>query len=225
MSRAWKVTWRQQQPIPYAIASISMPRASSAASVFASRSSGARMSTLEPRRRRMLRVSAWKRGSGVMRASGALADSVASLPAAAAGSAKSPTPRVGKAGMVIACSSGRSTAASRFRRSRMLCSTRRRSAVYPPYGTRGVPSTIHAPYSGCHEHASPNPSRRPNWCSFCRSTSSTSSARSATLAVFCFSSRRTRWYSISSPQRSSSLVSALLSWNIATNCCTPCSRT
>ena len=56
-----------------------------------------------------------------------------------------PTPMVGE------ISSTPSTISSRARRTRMLASTRRRSAVHPPYGASGVSSTIQAPYSGCHE--------------------------------------------------------------------------
>eukprot|EP00962_Isochrysis_galbana_P018163 scaffold5231_cov119-Isochrysis_galbana.AAC.6 len=74
---------------------------------------------------------------------------------------KSPTPIIGNAGIVTTASSGPITDASRFRRSTIDASTRRRSAVKPPYGRRGVPSIIHAPYSGCHEAPSPKPSRRP----------------------------------------------------------------
>ena len=73
---------------------------------------------------------------------------------------KSPTPIIGKAGSVSARSPGLSAAASLVLLSLMFCSTRLRSAVYPPYGTRGVPSTIQAAYSGCHEHAFKNKNKR-----------------------------------------------------------------
>ena len=96
-----------------------------------------------------------------MTASGSEEDSATSPPGGADGSQKSPTPSIGNAGIDSANSFRRSEAAMRVRRSAMLASTRRRSAVKPEYGKRGVPSIIHEPYSGCHAHASPKPSRRP----------------------------------------------------------------
>ena len=66
--------WRHEQPIPYAIASISIPLASSAGSVRSSSHSGTRIRTFSPRRVRMLRVSVAKRGIGEMTSSGTPSD-------------------------------------------------------------------------------------------------------------------------------------------------------
>ena len=107
----------------------------------------------------------------------------------------------------------------------MLGSTRHRSEVKPPYGMRGVPSTIHAPYSGCHAHASPKPSRRPSICSFADSCASTSGARRLRRTVFAEALVARMWYSISSPQRSSSPVESSIPRRIEMNCSTPCVRT
>eukprot|EP00967_Tisochrysis_lutea_P123281 scaffold204954_cov27-Tisochrysis_lutea.AAC.2 len=120
------------------------------------------MSTLPPRRSRIFRVSAWKRGTGRITASGMSGEFVQELSSSLGmGSQKSSTPIMGKAGIVTIASLGSTIAANRFRRRIMDASTRRRSAVKPPYGRRGVPSIIHAPYSGCQAAPSPYPSRRP----------------------------------------------------------------
>mmetsp|Transcript_38148 Transcript_38148/g.118624 ORF Transcript_38148/g.118624 Transcript_38148/m.118624 type:complete len:233 (-) Transcript_38148:383-1081(-) len=145
-SLAWKVTCRQQQPMPYAMQSISMtgavplalrPPSAEVLCLFAagsstapfgtlvasSTNSGMRMSTLAPRRQRMFCVRVPKRGCGLMHVSGTDEDSDAGPPGGAGGWTKSPTPKSGKFTTVGAISSGANAARIRARRRRMFCST------------------------------------------------------------------------------------------------------
>ena len=102
----------------------------------------------------MLRVSAPKRGCGLITASGTKSDWAIGPPGGCAGAVNVPTPIIGKHGIVGAISPGRSAALRRARRTRMFRSTRSRSIAKPEYGVAGVPSTIHEPYSGTHAHRS-----------------------------------------------------------------------
>mmetsp|Transcript_30186 Transcript_30186/g.93715 ORF Transcript_30186/g.93715 Transcript_30186/m.93715 type:complete len:228 (+) Transcript_30186:1397-2080(+) len=141
MSLAWKVTCKQQQPIPYAMQSISMAGAAPSAGIAlclfgdgsavpfstleeaSSAKSGTRMSTLPPRRQRIFAVRVPKRGCGLMQVSGTVDEREATPPAGAGGWTKSPTPMSGKLTTVGAISSAARAARSRARRRRMFCST------------------------------------------------------------------------------------------------------
>ena len=122
--------------------------------VFVSRKRGTRMSTLAPRRSRMLAVRAGKRGCGLISASGTKSDCAVGPPGGCGGSVKVPTPRSGKHGTVGQISLGLSAASSRARRTFIFFSTRSRSAAKPAYGASGVASIIHEPYSGTQWHRS-----------------------------------------------------------------------
>mmetsp|Transcript_29533 Transcript_29533/g.48952 ORF Transcript_29533/g.48952 Transcript_29533/m.48952 type:complete len:231 (-) Transcript_29533:183-875(-) len=202
-----------------------MPFASSSGLVYGSRSIGTRMSTFEPRRWRMLRVRARKRGLAVIIESGRLFEREIALPCSGEGVQKSPTPRSGKAGIVRTASPARNDDAMRVRRSLMFCSTLRKSVVKPPYGFLGVPSSIQPAYSGCHEAASPKPSRRACVDSLSCSSCSTCSPRRLKQTLLLFASSCTSMYSISSPQRRVSSLTPPERWKMEINCMTPCVRT
>mmetsp|Transcript_55111 Transcript_55111/g.118271 ORF Transcript_55111/g.118271 Transcript_55111/m.118271 type:complete len:200 (+) Transcript_55111:1436-2035(+) len=135
MLLAWKVTCRQQQPMPKAMQSIIMAGTpllvtasggqppSLNSGVFVSWKRGTRMSTLLPRRLRILAVSVGKRGCELMHASGTESDNEAGPPMGDAGWTKLPTPISGNTTMVGAISSSLKADSNRARRKRMFCST------------------------------------------------------------------------------------------------------
>ena len=204
------------------------PTGRDGAGVCVSRNRGMRMSTLAPRRLRMLPVSAAKRGCGLMQSSGTKSDLVTGPPAGSAGSVNSPTPISGKHGIVGQISSGSSTASSRARRVRMLRSTERSAEAVPVYGCAGVPSTIQAPYSGTQLHpsdlvppfmpASPSASSSACSASSCsRSLARISAPRSLQRTVPSSPLALRMEYSSSSPHLRSSHLMAFTFSHIAKN--------
>mmetsp|Transcript_71995 Transcript_71995/g.164951 ORF Transcript_71995/g.164951 Transcript_71995/m.164951 type:complete len:303 (-) Transcript_71995:233-1141(-) len=188
--------------------------------------SGTLMCTLEPRRLRMLLVRVAKRGWLLIRRSEQSEDcDTPRSPGEVSGHVKSPTPIRGKVVTVGRISLSSRAARRRRRRRRSESSTRRRSRTNPPNGSRGVPSTIHEPYSGCHAHASLRLSARPKTSSLSRRVSRTCSPRRESFTVFFVSSTLRMWYSSSSPHSSFSSSRSLCAKKVLMNCSTPCSRT
>ena len=134
-------------------------------------------------------------------------------PAGHLGSVHWPTPSNGKHGTVGHSSSLRSTDSSRARRLRMLRSTARRSAAKPEYGSAGVPSTIHEPYSGTQLQPPAEPDREESevgdGCSLRRSSARISAPRMLQRTVPAVGSAVRMPYSISSPHLSESLLMSL----------------
>mmetsp|Transcript_27329 Transcript_27329/g.55854 ORF Transcript_27329/g.55854 Transcript_27329/m.55854 type:complete len:311 (-) Transcript_27329:180-1112(-) len=208
--------------------SVIMPASSSRvrrSSVFSSMYSGTLMCTLLPLRFRMLAVRVEKRGWGLMRSSEHVEEHATGPSGVVGGLVKSVVPINGKDVTVGTISSLSNDASNRRLRSLKEGSTRRRSRTKPPKGRRGVPSTIHDPYSGCHAHASFLLSERPLLCSLSRRVSSTSVARSDSRTFRCARSIFKMGYSSSSPHNSFSLLRSLFALYMWMNCNTPCSRT
>jgi len=136
------------------------------------------MLTLDPLRFLMFPVSVANRGCPLITASEHVSDCATGPSGSVGGSVKSCVPIMGKAVMVGTISSRLSAARILLLLSRIDNSTRLRSRTNPPNGILGVPSIIHAPYSGCHAHASLRLSDLPLLSSLPRRVSSTSAPRS-----------------------------------------------